>query len=313
MADTTFTNNVTLTDADWFNDLNRLHYTIFGDPADAAAVRSALGVGSLAVADIGAGVKQGLTISNNGSDATNDIDIAAGKAVDTTGAVVMSLASAMTKHLDANWAAGTNQGGRYSGAAIADTTYHIWLVAKAAGADVDVYMAPSAVPATVLGWLQAEAGGADYLYLWRIGSITRAAGAIRGFVQTGDTFNYKASVFDVNANNPGTSAVTRTLSLPTGIVVEAIVNAGYTNSGTGVSGGLYLSSLAVNDEAPSATAAPLWGNGALGSNGAGGASQTFTQQRVFTNTSAQIRSRVSGSNADVHVRIATLGWVDHNL
>lgn len=37
MATTEFTNNVTLTDADWFNDLDRLHYDIFGDPATAAA------------------------------------------------------------------------------------------------------------------------------------------------------------------------------------------------------------------------------------------------------------------------------------
>jgi hypothetical protein len=42
MADTNFINNVTLTDADWFNDLNRLHYTIFGDPADAAAAKAAM-------------------------------------------------------------------------------------------------------------------------------------------------------------------------------------------------------------------------------------------------------------------------------
>ncbi len=42
MADTTFTNNVTLTDADWFQDVNRLHYTIFGDPADKAAARRTL-------------------------------------------------------------------------------------------------------------------------------------------------------------------------------------------------------------------------------------------------------------------------------
>lgn len=43
MSDTTFTNAVTLTDADWFNDLNRLHYTILGDPADAAGVKSVVG------------------------------------------------------------------------------------------------------------------------------------------------------------------------------------------------------------------------------------------------------------------------------
>ena len=44
MADTTFTNGVTLTDADWFNDLNRLHYTILGDPATLAAMKSTLGI-----------------------------------------------------------------------------------------------------------------------------------------------------------------------------------------------------------------------------------------------------------------------------
>jgi len=52
MADTTFINGVTLTDADWFNDVNRLHYTIFGDPADDAAARTNLGLGDLAVLDV---------------------------------------------------------------------------------------------------------------------------------------------------------------------------------------------------------------------------------------------------------------------
>ena len=42
MADTAFTDTVTLTDDDWFNDLNRLHYTIFGDPATAPAAFSAI-------------------------------------------------------------------------------------------------------------------------------------------------------------------------------------------------------------------------------------------------------------------------------
>lgn len=50
MADTTFTNGVTLTDEDWFNDVNRLHYTIFGDPANLAAVRT-----TLAASDTAAG------------------------------------------------------------------------------------------------------------------------------------------------------------------------------------------------------------------------------------------------------------------
>ncbi len=50
MSDTVFSNGVTLTDADWFNDVNRLHYTIFSDPANRAAARDTLfTAGSVAV------------------------------------------------------------------------------------------------------------------------------------------------------------------------------------------------------------------------------------------------------------------------
>lgn len=44
MASTTYTDNTTIITADTMNDLNRLHYTILSDPADAAAVRTALGL-----------------------------------------------------------------------------------------------------------------------------------------------------------------------------------------------------------------------------------------------------------------------------
>lgn len=44
MTTTSFTNGTTVTDDDWFNDVNRLHYTIFNDPADAAAARTAIAV-----------------------------------------------------------------------------------------------------------------------------------------------------------------------------------------------------------------------------------------------------------------------------
>ena len=40
MADTTFQNGVTLTDEDWFNDVNRLTYTIFGDASSLGAAQS---------------------------------------------------------------------------------------------------------------------------------------------------------------------------------------------------------------------------------------------------------------------------------
>jgi hypothetical protein len=42
VATTTFTNGVTLTDEDWFNDVDRVVYDILNDPADAAGVNNAL-------------------------------------------------------------------------------------------------------------------------------------------------------------------------------------------------------------------------------------------------------------------------------
>ena len=42
MTDTVFVNTVTLTDEDWFNDVNRLHYTILSDPASLSAVKATI-------------------------------------------------------------------------------------------------------------------------------------------------------------------------------------------------------------------------------------------------------------------------------
>lgn len=60
----------------------------------------------------------GLTLSN-GTDATNDIDIAIGQASSNDAAVadrvLMTRSAALTKRLDAAWAVGTNEGGRDTG------------------------------------------------------------------------------------------------------------------------------------------------------------------------------------------------------
>lgn len=245
----------------------------------------------------------GLTLSNNGSDATNDIDIAAGVCKDSTNAVDITCA-AMTKQLDAGWAAGSNAGMRNSGAAIANTTYHIYAVAKADGTQ-DYYAHTSTTVATVITALQAESGGASYLYARRIGSILRESGAIVAFVQDGDDFMRNTPVLDVNASNPGTSAVTRTLSVPTGVRVKAHVQVTYA-SGNNVEGSAYVSDLSLTDLQASPTAAPLAT--------VAGDSQTtrFSSgpMYVWTNTSGQIRSRQDNADASTAIRIATLGWVD---
>jgi hypothetical protein len=255
------------------------------------------------------GWRYGGTLSNNSGDATNDIDIAAGNWIDSTNLINMTL-TAMTKRLDANWAAGTNQGMRNSAAAITDTTYHIYAVCKAAGASLDYYAHTSATVATVITALQAEAGGADYLYARRIGSIIRAAGALKLFVQDDKTFTWKVPISNVAAVNPGTAALTTTLTVPAGIRVEAICTVmGYGIADGGAPGDIYLSDLSVTDSAPSYTifsvAAYLYA--------ASSVLQVGALVRVFTNTSAQVRMRMQISNANTAVYVNTCGWVDTYL
>lgn len=118
------------------------------------------------------------SMANNGVDATNDVDFTAFECLDSANMVLMQL-GALTKRLDANWAAGTNQGLRNSAAAITDTVYNVFAVAKAGGASADLYAHTGTSLSTVLTALQAESGGADYVLIRRLPlQIRRVSGAI---------------------------------------------------------------------------------------------------------------------------------------
>jgi len=245
---------------------------------------------------------RGLLFSNNGTDATNDIDIAAGDVladdVIPDDRVRLILTSALTKQLDAAWAVGTNLGGRDTGS-IANGSWHVWLIQRPDTGVVDALFSLSATAPTL---------PTNYTKKWRLGGILREAGVIVPFSQEGAEFLRKASVLDVSANNPGTAAVTRTLSVLTGIPVWPIMNWQLANVGTATSPTFEVSALVQNDEAPSISAAPLsvigeaFGNGANKNN----VGETFTR----TNASGQVRTRVSESSTDVTLRGACKGWYD---
>jgi hypothetical protein len=93
------------------------------------------------------GFISGLTYSNNVSDATNDIDIAAGRAVDSTGTDILVL-TAITKQLDAAWAVGTNAGGLDTGS-IGNSDYYIWLIKRVDTQVVDVLFSLSSTAPTM--------------------------------------------------------------------------------------------------------------------------------------------------------------------
>jgi hypothetical protein len=243
------------------------------------------------------GYLYGLTLSNNASDATNDIDIATGvAAADTSPYSLMQLTSGITKRLDAAWAVGTGNGGLDTGA-IANTTYHMWLIQRSDTGVVDVLFSASATAPTM---------PTNYDRKRRIGAIVRVSAAIRPFIQHEDTFWWNeptnGGYQDISVTNPGTTTQTRTLTTPTGRQFDVIINLGVNNS-SGASSVSIASSL----ELPNIVSATVgvW-NTTFGTN-----PSTVIQGIVRTNTSAQIRTNTNVSNASIILQISSLGWIDN--
>ena len=243
-----------------------------------------------------AGHLYGLTLSNNVADATNDIDIAAGNAIDSTNAHVMTLASALTKRLDAAWAVGTGNGGLDTGA-IANTTYHICLIKRVDTGVVDAIFSASASAPTL---------PTNYTLYRRIGSIIRAAGSIRAFVQKGDKFSLSNLVTSVSENAFGTSRITRAAEVPLGLVVDAWLIATLVNT-TADAASLLITALDQADDVPSDQAfaqIPLTLN--TGTGPPRGTAEIY----VRTNTSAQFGLRATFSSGNIAVYVTTRGWID---
>jgi hypothetical protein len=238
----------------------------------------------------------GLTLSNNATDATNDIDIAVGECRDSGNSADMALSSGLTKQLDAAWAVGTNAGGLDTGS-IGNNTYHVWLIKRGDTGVVDVLFSLSASSPTM---------PTNYTFKRRIGSIVRTGAVIKPFVQDGDKFIWKAPVLDLAATNPGTSAVSRTLTLPIGIRVEAIISVlGFGAAAADNPSGVLITDLSQDDVAAGTSAWTQYGY-----SGAAAAHYVGSAMRVHTNTTAQVRSRVEISTANTGLRIYTHGWVD---
>ena len=162
--------------------------------------------------------RYGLTISNNSTDATNDIDIAIGEAASTeTDPVLMVLGTALTKRIDASWAVGTNQGGLDTGSVV-DGSYHLWLIQRSDTGVVDVLFSASSTGPTM---------PANYDRKRRIGSVIRSVGAILAFTQIDNKFILN-SAFTARTSTSALSSSLLTFAVPAGLQVEPLitVNAG---------------------------------------------------------------------------------------
>ncbi len=238
---------------------------------------------------------QGLVIANNSTDADHDIDIATGEARDTTDADTLALAAALTKQIDAAWAVGDDAGGMDTGAVAIDSWYHVWLIKRTDTGVVDALFSLS---------VSAPTMPANYDRKRLIGSVlTDGSANILGFQMFESlsgirTYLWDDPPLDVSVTNLGTSAITYTLSVPPGYRVKASMNVISLRAADKPV--VYIRNPDVNDEAPSASAAPLASTGAESNYG------QSAQIEILTDTSAQISAR--GSAAGITLRITTLGW-----
>jgi hypothetical protein len=252
----------------------------------------------------------GLILSNDSTDATNDIGISAGccrstsnigpDGIRTTLAKYqadLEIPAAIIKQLDVAWApenydpengiGGGARSGLRSSSSISDTTWHVFAIG---GFDcpTDILAHDGVDPSAVLP---------NGYTAWRmIGSVIRASAALLLFTQVGEFFRLKTPTLDVDSSSISTSS-TQTLTVPSGLSVRALCNI-FTSHGTAAT--VYVKHPDDTDTIASATAAPL------GSAGTNTTDTTYGQVEVYTNTSRQFTVRSSASSTTV--RMATLGW-----
>ena len=251
------------------------------------------------------GALSGLEISR-ASATTFGIAVGVCRNEDSGSARDMTLAAAITKSLSA-FAAGTGNGGLDTGAVANTTWYHVHLIRKDSDGTIDVLCSTSvAAPTMPTGYTARR----------RIGSfLTNGSAQIVAFSQNGDEFLWDVALVDVDATNPGTAAVSRTLTTPLGVKVRALLHVGV-YGGTNANTTANISSLDVSDQGAQAagtaalTLMASTGNGA-GSGGAdAGIAWDICEAIVRTNTSSAVRSRLQTSGAADHLGIITRGWLD---
>lgn len=248
--------------------------------------------------DLGAPMR-GMEIANSTlGDAVNDIMISVGHRLASDRSQMIYNATAnFVKRIDATFATGNGAGGRNTGESLADGTWHMFAIASPTGYQCDMIFTQSLTPGLPAG----------YTVSCYLGSILRVSGTILGFTQNGDDFDLSDLITDYNAAPANTNAFTITLSVPLGIALDAKLLIGVTNTGEIQTflnvNGLHQTNVAA-DQTHCVVSSPKLGT----TPPTGGVSTAHTVTHVRTNTSGQVRGRVSALAFINSVNVGPIGW-----
>lgn len=236
------------------------------------------------------GYIDGLTLTNNVSDANNDIDFGAGVARDSANTGNLVLTATLTKQLDAAWVAGAG-GGIDTGSKAVSTWYHCYVISN--GATTDALFSTSATAPTM---------PAGYTMKRRVGVVrTNSSGNIIAFWQKKDEFWWTSplvNTVDATTTTLSSSSVTYTMGFCPPNVCGIFDVWGF-NSGASLL--IYLRSLNSADEAVDGN-----GTNALISGGSG--HMQSDEIHLWTDASSQVAARAYAASTNMSIK--TLGWVD---
>lgn len=242
------------------------------------------------------GFINGLILSNDAGDATNDINITAGSCVDSTDATNITLSSEITKQIDASWVVGDDAGGFPSGLTLTnDTWYHVFLIRRSDTGVVDAGFDTSLTATNLL------IDASSYDSYRRIGSVRRDTAANKAFFQNENIITYDIPIQDVSLAAGSTTRQLITLSAPPDI--KFLANVAYHVDMTANADHYYLFyDPAMTDSTPSAA---LFTGGVSDFSGVDiHHTQIFS---VRTNTSAQAAER---STSTASRSIMCFGYTD---
>lgn len=281
----------------WSDGTNYQSLRLRGDLGDSATKNVGTTAGTVAAGDdarftpfVLPGYIHRLTVSTPGG---TGLTVAAGTASDSAASGYITLASSLTKNTG-SWAVGIS--GALDTGTIATGTYHVYLIKRPDTGVVDWCLSASASAPTTGGNIPAA-----YTKYRRILSILVTSTAPNLFVQEGNTVLYPAPIQDVNGAEVGTTSLTPTLSVPTGIKVEALTRVGIFNSASIVNG------LMSSPDETSISGGSLGFNRSI-ETPAASVAYFATSPPVRTNTSGQVRFVVDAASSLYY--IATYGYID---
>jgi hypothetical protein len=231
----------------------------------------------------------GLTLSTAGSSTT--FGISSGVATDSTVVSSMNLASAYTK-TTASWAVGSTAGCLDTGTIANNTWYSVFLIQRTDTGVVDVLCSTSATLPTL---------PSPYTLFRRIGSIrTNGSAQWTQFTQVGDNFLWAGGspFIDVTPAATTGSLTSVGLTVPPGVVVQALVSISVYNSSANFYSGVY---------SPDQSSFILGASTATLSGVLGAGVQLSSQTYVRTNTTRQIYYAASSGSV---LGLSTWGWID---